>query len=181
MTTVISGSSSLLRSQTGETHGECPPHLWELGGSDGGALQDGEEPGLNPLNTGKHGVGSCGVAERVVRAFRVLPSFPAFLPWPCLEIYRCYLGVPGEPAVFRSRRGGGSECPDLASSHGAIYAYPGINTIDKPMSVVMWLSGPGEGWRPRLRLCPSPPLSEGSWLNPFFSPNEYSCGLPRVS
>lgn len=82
--------------------------------------------------------------------------------------------------MFESRRGGGSEWLDLASSHGAIYACLGINTIDKPMSVVMWLSGPGEGWRPLLGLCPSP-LGEGSWLNPFFSPSEYSGYLPKVS
>lgn len=38
--------------------GECLLHLWELGESDGGGPQDGEGPGLSPLSTGKHGVGS---------------------------------------------------------------------------------------------------------------------------
>lgn len=37
---------------------ECLLHLWELGGSDGGGPQDGEGPGLSPLSTGRHGVGS---------------------------------------------------------------------------------------------------------------------------
>lgn len=81
--------------------------------------------------------------------------------------------------MFESRRGGGSEWPDLASSHGAIYACPGIDTIDKLMSVVMWLSGPGEGWRPPPGAVLLPP-HEGSWLNPFFSPSEYLGYLPKV-
>lgn len=77
--------------------------------------------------------------------------------------------------MFESRRGGGSEWPDLASSHGAIYACPGIDTIDKLMSVVMWLSGPGEGWRPPPgAVLPPPPMRVHGLILSFLLVNTWA-------
>lgn len=63
----------------------------------------------------------------------------------------------GARGVAGPRRGGGAGGPALALP-GEPLALAPIDTIDESMSMVTWLSGPGEGCRPLVGLLRAPSL-----------------------